>query len=53
VETGDDMLLYAQGIQYARKKLTLETALQIPLYQTALHHGNRNYSLYLGARYII
>jgi len=53
VETGDDILLYAQGIQYARKKLTLETALQIPLYQTALHHGNRNYSLYLGARYII
>lgn len=52
-ETNSDILLYAQGIQYAIKKLTLETAIQVPLYQTALHHGNRKYSWFLGARYII
>ena len=52
-EIGADMLLYAQGIQYARKRVTLETAIQLPLYQTDLHHGNRNYSLLFGARYII
>ena len=52
-EIGADMLLYAQGIQYARKRVTLETAIQLPLYQTELHHGNRNYSLLFGARYII
>ncbi len=48
-----NMLLYAQGIQYARKRLTIETAIQLPLYQTELHHGNRKYSLLFGARYII
>lgn len=53
VETGDNMLLYAQGIQYARKKVTLETAIQVPLLQSDLHHGNRKYSLLFGARYII
>jgi len=52
-EIGADMLLYAQGIQYARKRVTVETAIQIPLYQTNLHHGNRKYSLLFGARYII
>ncbi len=52
-EIGADMLLYAQGIQYAKKRVTLETAIQLPLYQTDLHHGNRNYSLLFGARYII
>ncbi len=52
-ETGSDILLYAQGIQYARKKVTLETAIQLPLFQTALHHGNRKFSWYMGARYII
>lgn len=52
-ETDSDILLYAQGIQYARKKITLETAIQVPLYQSALHHGNRKYSWFFGARYII
>ena len=52
-EIGANMLLYAQGIQYARKRVTLETAIQLSLFQTELHHGNRNYSLLFGARYII
>lgn len=52
-ETNLNNLLYAQGIQYARKKLTLETAIQVPLYQADLHHGNRKFSWLVGARYII
>ena len=47
------MLLYAQGIQYAKNQFTIETAIQFPLLQKAVDQRlTRNYSLFLGARYI-
>ncbi len=45
-------LLYAQGIQFAKDKLTLEVAIQFPLIQEIIEENERKYSLYLGTRYI-
>lgn len=46
-------LLYAQGIQYARGRVTLDFAVQLPLYQTLLTAMRRRYSLFIGMRYVI
>ena len=51
-ETDDYTMLYAQGIQYAKGRLTLETAIQVPLIQTVSGSQQRNYSWLLGTRYI-
>lgn len=48
----DFMMLYAQGIQYAKGRLTVETAIQMPLMQTLPEATQRKYSLYLGTRYV-
>ncbi|MEO1436447.1 MAG: hypothetical protein AAFV80_12980, partial [Bacteroidota bacterium] len=45
-------LLYAQGIQYAIKRLTMEIAVQLPLSQTGPENQNLIYSLFLGTRYV-
>ena len=47
-------LLYAQGIQYAKGKLTMEAAIQFPLIQDLANSQQRdfNYSVFLGTRYI-
>lgn len=47
------LLLYAQGIQYAKGRVTVEAALQLPLFQTLLPEQRRIYSLFLGMRYVI
>lgn len=52
VETNDFELLYAQGIQYAIKRLTLEAVIQAPLIQTVSDWQKRNYSILLGTRYV-
>lgn len=46
-------LFYAQGIQYAVGRVTLDLAVQLPLYQTLLPNMRRRYSLYLGMRCVI
>ncbi len=46
-------LLYAQGIQYAKKQFTWEVAVQLPLIQNNVPELNkRNYSILLGTRYV-
>ena len=44
-------LMYAQGIQYARKNITFDLALQLPLVQDMPDNRKFNYSLFLGTRY--
>lgn len=46
-------LFYAQGIQYAKGRVTLDLAVQLPLYQTLLPDMRRRYSLYFGLRCVI
>lgn len=52
VETNDFLLFYAQGIQYAKGRLTVEVAVQTPLIQNIAEERKRNYSLFLGTRYV-
>jgi len=52
VEQADYSLLYAQGIQYAKGRLTMEVAIQFPLIQTLPESMQRKYSLFLGTRYV-
>jgi len=46
------ILLYAQGIQYAKGRLTVETSVQLPLIQTLSDEVQREFSVYLGTRYV-
>jgi hypothetical protein len=46
------MMLYAQGIQYAKNRFTIEAAMQFPLIQTISEAEKRNFSIFLGARYV-
>ncbi len=50
-DQGSYRLLYAQGIQYAIKRLTLETAIQFPLIQNNSPQ-NLERSVFIGTRYI-
>ncbi len=52
VEADEYMLLYAQGIQYAKNQLTVEVSIQLPMIQTVSSEKERNYSLFLGTRYV-
>ena len=48
------MLLYAQGIQYAKGRFTIEGAVQFPLIQTTSDPRiKRNLSVFIGSRYIL
>lgn len=48
------MLLYAQGIQYAKGRFTIEGAVQFPLIQTSADPRiTRNLSVFIGSRYIL
>lgn len=47
------MLLYAQGIQYAIGRFTIETAFQWPLLQQTHVEHKRLYSFYWGMRYVL
>ena len=44
-------LLYAQGIQYARKNITFDAAIQLPLVNDVAEGRKLNQSFFLGARY--
>ena len=52
IERGDYQLLYAQGVQYAKGRLTMEAAIQLPLAQTVSKDNERNYSLLFGTRFV-
>ena len=51
-EREEFLMLYAQGIQYAKGRITLESAIQFPLIDTGPDFNHRKYSLYLGTRYV-
>lgn len=54
VHVQEYLLLYAQGIQYARGRATVEAAIQFPLLQTASEQRlQRRWSLFLGTRFIL
>lgn len=44
-------LLYAQGIQYAGKKITIDASVQIPLVNDVDANRQLNYSIFFGGRY--
>jgi len=46
-------LLYAQGIQYAKNRWTIETAIQFPLKHSFNQEEARKHSLFFGLRYVI
>lgn len=50
-ELNEYLLLYAQGIQYAKNRFTYELALQVPMLQTMHEHHHRKFSLFLGTRF--
>lgn len=53
VNLDEYMLLYAQGVQYAKGQFTLEAAIQFPLIQTESElRQKRNFSIFIGSRYI-
>lgn len=52
VENNQYLLLYAQGLQYAKGRFTFETAIQMPLIQTISKTSQRKFSHLIGMRYI-
>jgi len=52
IETDGFEMLFAQGVQYAKGRLTLEAAVQLPLVQKNLSQFALNSNLLLGTRYI-
>lgn len=52
-EFDEYMLLYAQGIQYAKGRYALEVAVQVPLVQNREFIRQRDYSLFFGGRAIL
>ena len=52
INTNNYMLLYAQGVQYAKGRLTVEAAIQTPLIEEVNQENQRKYSIFMGTRYI-
>lgn len=52
-EANEYMMLYAQGLQYAKGRYTFEAAVQVPLIQNRAFIRERNYSLLFGTRVIL
>lgn len=52
-ELQEYLLLYAQGIQYAKGRLTVETSIQFPLVQRVTILPERKFSVFIGTRYIL
>lgn len=46
------LLTYAQGIQYAKNQVTIEASIQFPLKQNFELQEEREFSLFLGTRYV-
>jgi len=53
LDNGAHNLFLAQGIQYAIKRITFETAIKIPIIQNDTSHGIQKYTLLFGTRFII
>jgi len=53
IERDNFLMLFAQGIQYAKGRLTVEAAVQVPLIQNLPENLNRKYSIFFGTRYIL
>lgn len=51
--TQEYLMLYAQGLQYAKGRMTVEAAFQWPLWQQVALERTRLYSVYLGFRYVL
>ncbi len=51
-ETGNYRLQYAQGIQYAKNRLTVEASVRVPLAQKVGDGMRYRYGILLGTRYI-
>ena len=54
-QSGGHQVLYAQGVQYAKGRVTVEAAVQVPLLQNDRipEFHKRRYSLLFGTRYIL
>ncbi len=52
VETQDYLLLFAQGVQYVKNQWTYELALQFPVVQHVAQEHRRDFSVYVGTRYV-
>jgi hypothetical protein len=52
-EREEFLMLFAQGIQYAKGRLTVEAAVQVPLIQSLSESPDRKYSIFFGTRYIL
>ncbi len=52
VQSNEYMLLYAQGLQYAKGQWTVEVAGQFPLISNVSSEKKRDLSLFLGTRYV-
>jgi len=52
-ESNEYMMLYAQGVQYAKGRVTLEAAIQVPLIEDRAFIRQRDYSLFIGTRVIL
>lgn len=50
--TNQYLLMYSQGIQYAKDQTTLEIAIQFPLTQTISGLQKRRHSIFIGSRYV-
>jgi len=53
VQTGNHSLFMAQGIQYAIKRITFETAVKFPIFQQEPEKERQKYTLLFGTRFII
>jgi len=49
---GNKLILFAQGIQYARDQVTLDLSVQLPLLESGEFAIDRKYKLLFGARYV-
>ena len=52
IQREEFLMLFAQGIQYAKGRLTVEASVQVPLIQTTPEELKRKYSILFGTRYI-
>lgn len=53
LKNGNHSLFMAQGIQYAIKRLTFETAIKFPIIQNEPANERQKYTLFFGTRFII
>lgn len=52
ISADEYLLMYSQGIQYAKDQTTIEIAIQFPLTQTLSGFQKRRHSIFIGSRYV-